>query len=265
MINTFFNFLFLNWFLNQSFLSNKDIYFSCSFIFTFKDKYNRPHYYTVTQQPVFSLSGDRNLLLVKNQNQEFHFSIDQIINLADIQKIYLVNRGTESIGRLRFVCKGWSEGTHFPSDDFTKPVFLHLLSIPDEKLPTGIKICRIVSEKEGRINGITQIFKLDFSSLKEKKTHLINTPDLKYKIFFRGSMGLTRKSGQLGQREKENKNYYSPHLFSVFRFMNLPEDFYSKKYAPIQIETKTICSGPIFPNKNFEKIYSFFLLRMNFP
>ena len=242
---------------------------SCSFLFNVKDKHLASHHFSLTQIPIGSLSKNKDLSLINHENQDLKLFLNKVVGKDDANDFFLIHNQYKPIGKARFICKDWVQKENIQIDYGITPIFRFLQF--SRNTPNLKQNCRILSEKENIVTGITEVFKIDFSEFKNEVYSLdINNLQLELKHSSLDTLGSEGKWASWIHLYK-NKSIYSRnsyldslgidykdfYLFSSFYFKNLPEDFKKQSYKPMWIQVHTKCKGDLFGHVVYENSYEF--------
>ena len=245
------HFTFLHIIPEEVLVSSEEQAFTCSFIFSFKDKNQDADHYIVTQQPIISSHQDKGLVLKNTINEKINMYSP--IKVKDVESTSLIKQDDELLDRYRFICDNFEKSISFQLKDLEDSFLLHIAS--QKNLPSGVQSCRIISEKLGFTHGMTQLFRINFDKLTSTEK-ILDISKINYEFFNKGNKMLTSSNESFSYSHiiRDKKTY----PFSTIRFTGLPEDFSSNTYKDVQVEVQSSCSSDLVPEVA-ENNYQFLL------
>ena len=273
-------------------LASAEYPISCSFFFDITDVSENKYQLHLTQLPIIGIKKNFHLEIKNSEGKSFSRDfMEENIDIENKNSFSIHPETTSEIKNLRFLCEGLKKDITLNWSDPGKspiPIF-HLVEKQTEKnkslLPEGIKLCRVLSENKHGFNGITDFFKVNFSSIRQKAKNIdIDEINLQLKgtsheeierrmrdrvtpNFFLRTPG---KWFWYRRRMKGNQNFIKPHketelldlskpnTLSFFVDDRIKEKFLeSEHYLPIKTRVNTTCEHPEDTQRILRKSYEF--------
>ncbi len=214
---------------------NKTFY--CSFVFAFKDSKGVFHYYNIAQQtiePSFTGNAINKLSLIRETETGRHLPVDnEVINKENLHKILLLNTTEIPAQKYHLFCEDLKIISFSTSESTTIPLFVYLINLKVEQWPENVKKCRVFSEDGKRLTGMSNIFNLDFNSIRNESQNIkIQDIDLtQIKDFLVMDIAQMPKEG--GQTIPINSHFYFSYSDQT--------DSATQNYNFIDITVNTLC------------------------
>lgn len=225
---------------------------SCSVTFHLKDKSESDSVHNLPFLPVLLSEDDITVKILNTNNEEIG---SQVIDMNNINYFNLTAQPNRSIIKVKFLCEELTKEISFDLNgrESVFSPFKLLQSLQKEQLPEGKKKCRILTYGENQFaNGITQVFQIDFDTLR-KDSPPWTPQSLQVEMDFVPDKEM---SDHVWRKRKGKKKKHAIHIISVFKipdlFDQLPKDFSEKDYPSYKIVVDTECSSSLFSKESFQ-------------
>lgn len=227
---------------SESFLSQKDnSQFVCSFFFEFHNEGEITNY-IISLKQVEPIYNEINLDRVKLKTSNGQVRIDRYteINRHNIDQVFLPIKSNFS-DDLFLSCSNMKKSILL-EQYLMEGIVYSLHSYKDLANINGVQSCRIVSKKLGLVKGMTQLFQVDFDSIKDLDKQLdVDISKLAYSIK-EIEYSDSRREKYPGLARNYQPFSINDHFSQyVFQITGLPSDFRSKNYKDAYMEVKTSC------------------------
>ena len=239
----------------------------CSFHFVIYNKSRtKSEKYFIVQKEV---------ILPKHEIHSNKLKIDGSAGLSDIKQTAIINKGNfdtvvlshkkDFQGHLLLKCNDFSQDILL--EDFSQGVFQSMYSNDYVNTVEGVQDCRVINTHLGLVKGATQLFKMDFDSVRQ----LTDRPSIDFEQLSHqmNSVGWRLNTGKVTKNIREydllidNPNIPKVQWMpNAIQITGLPEDYDSKNYKDVFIEVKSFCLESRISNTEetktfYENTYTF--------